>query len=256
MTSKDERARRREQRLAAEEAEQAREKRRLLLGYLVAGGLTLAVAVGIFVALASGGGDEENQVGGEEIPENSHIELGSGNLHGYAPDGREGTPPPPLEQGDLEVAARAAGCKLRLDLPDEGSDHVTDESEIPDYGTNPPTSGNHHPEPIADGAYSEFPQPWHFLHSLEHGRIDVQYSPELPEADQLELKGLFEEDFNAMVLFPNPEMPYAVAATAWTQLLGCPTYEGRATIDAIRAFRDNFRGQGPEAVPTTIPDES
>ena len=31
-------------------------------------------------------------------------------------------------------------------------------------------------------------------------------------------------------------MPYAVAATSWTNLLGCPTYKGAATLDAIRAF--------------------
>ena len=57
-----------------------------------------------------------------------------------------------------------------------------------------------------------------------------------------------------MLLFPNPEMPYEVAATAWTQMLGCDTYEGEATLDAIRAFRDTYRGQGPEPVPIVIPD--
>jgi hypothetical protein len=258
VTSKEERARRREERLAAEQREAAAEKRRLLLGYLVAGGLTLAVVAGIFVAFASGGGGEEEaqQVGGKAIPENAHIELQSGAVHGYAPDGRPGTAPPALEQGDLEVAARQAGCELRLDLPDEGSTHVTDEAEIPDYGTSPPTSGDHHPEQLADGAYREHPEPWYTLHSLEHGRIDIQYSPELPESDQLELKGLFEEDFDAMLLFPNPDMPYEVAATAWTQLLGCPTYEGQRTLDALRAFRDTFRGRGPESVATMIPDDA
>ena len=256
MTSREERARRREERLAAEQREAAAEKRRLLLGYVVAGGLTLAVVVGIFVALASGGGgDEQLQVNGEEIPENAHIELQSGFVHGYRPDGRPGTPPPPLEQGDLEIAAKQAGCKLEVDLPDEGSTHIEDEAEIPDYETTPPTSGNHNAEQLADGAYGEYPEPWYSLHSLEHGRIDIQYSPKLPESDQLELKGLFEEDFDAILLFPNPEMPYDVAATAWTQLLACPTYEGRATLDAIRAFRDTFRGQGPEAVATMIPDD-
>ena len=51
-----------------------------------------------------------------------------------------------------------------------------------------------------------------------------------------------------MLIFPNPDMPYEVAATAWTQLIGCKKYEGAATLDAIRAFRDTYRGQGPEAV--------
>jgi hypothetical protein len=254
MTSKEERERRRAERLEAEQREAGSERRRLLLGYVVAGGLTLAVVIGLFVALAGGDGSDETQVGGKEIPELAHIELQSGSVHGYAPDGRDGTPPPPVEQGDLQRAAAGAGCKLQSDLPDEGSTHITDESEIPDYGTRPPTSGNHHPEQLADGAYGVTPEPWYLLHALEHGRIAIHYSPDLPEPDQLELKGLFEDDFDAMLLSPNPAMPDEVAVTAWTQLLTCPTYEGAATLDAIRAFRDTYRGQGPESVAVMIPD--
>jgi hypothetical protein len=32
-------------------------------------------------------------------------------------------------------------------------------------------------------------------------------------------------------------------------MLGCERYEGAATLDAIRDFRDIYRGQGPEDVP-------
>ena len=31
-------------------------------------------------------------------------------------------------------------------------------------------------------------------------------------------------------------MHYAVAATTWTNLLGCKQYKGASTLDAIRAF--------------------
>ena len=37
-----------------------------------------------------------------------------------------------------------------------------------------------------------------------------------------------------------------MAVTAWTQLATCGKYEGAATLDLIRAFRDIYRGQGPE----------
>jgi hypothetical protein len=55
-----------------------------------------------------------------------------------------------------------------------------------------------------------------------------------------------------MLLFPNPEMSYEVAATAWTQLLGCNRFDGAATLDALRAFRDAYRGRGPEDVPLSV----
>ena len=59
------------------------------------------------------------------------------------------------------------------------------------------------------------------------------------------------------MLTPRQDMPYAVAATAWNgepgpagtgRTLGCERWSD-ATIDALRAFRDEHRSQGPEAVP-------
>jgi 8-oxo-dGTP pyrophosphatase MutT (NUDIX family) len=253
MSAKSEREQRRLERLAAEQAAAAAERRRLLLGYVVAGALSLAVVVGLVIVFTSGGSDEP-QVGGKDIPEEAHIQVNSGFLHEVTPDGRTGTPPPELQQGDLETAAREAGCELQLDVEDEGSTHITRESEIPDYGTNPPTSGNHHPEQLADGAYAEMPEPWWFIHSLEHGRIEIQYSPDLPEEDQLALKGVFDQRPDGVLLFPNDEMDAAVAVTAWTQLMTCDSFEGAATLDAVRDFRDIYIGQGPEPVPLSVPD--
>ena len=251
MSSKTERERRRAERLAAEQAAASAERRRLLIGYVVAGALTLAVVVGLFIVISSGG-DDEAQVNGQDIPEAAHIQVNSGFLHDVTPDGRTGTTPPALQQGDLQVAAKEAGCELKLDLPDEGADHITKESEIPDYKTNPPTSGNHNPEQLADGAYSEQPEAWWVVHSMEHGRIEIQYSPDLSEQDQLALKGVFDQRPDGVLLFPNADMPYDVAVTAWTQLMGCPKYEGAATLDAIRDFRDTYIGLGPEPLPLSV----
>jgi hypothetical protein len=248
-TKKEERERMRQERLAAQQAASSSAQRRLYLGYAVAGLLVLAIVAGIVVAI-TGGGDSGAQVDGEDVPEAAHVQLTSGSVNGYAFDDREGTPPPELQQGDLQAAAEAAGCTLKQDLKDEGNTHFGPNDEPPDYGTNPATSGNHIEPPYqqADGAYSEKPDDKYVVHSLEHGRIAIQYSPDLPEAQQLELKGVFDESPAGMLLFPNPDMPYEVAVTAWTQLMGCKTYKGAATLDAIRDFRDTYRGQGPEPV--------
>ena len=53
-----------------------------------------------------------------------------------------------------------------------------------------------------------------------------------------------------MLLFPNADMPYDVAATAWTQLVGCDDLRGRRDARRDPRFRDNYRGQGPEPVPS------
>jgi hypothetical protein len=245
-TRKEEKERLRAARLEAERRESVAARKRLILGYGAAGILTAAVLVGIVVAIASGGGGSDG-----DYPAEAHIDTATGSVNGVAPDDREGTTPPTVQNLDLENAAADAGCTLRLNLPDEGNSHLEPDAKAPNYKTNPPTSGNHVTTPFqqADGAYAQTPQPIEFVHSIEHGRIDVQYAPDLPNADQLALKGVFDESPSGMLLFPNPEMPYEVAATAWTQLMGCKRYEGARTLDAIRDFRDQYRGRGPEAVP-------
>ena len=92
------------------------------------------------------------------------------------------------------------------------------------------------------------PNARNFVHSLEHGRVNVQYSASLPEDEQLALKGVFDEDPEGMILAPYEQMPYDVAAAAWTNYLGCDSYSPE-TLDAIRSFRDEFRGNGPEEIP-------
>ena len=254
MATKEERERRRQERLQAERQELAAARRRLVFGYVAAGALTLAVVVGLVIVIISGG-DDATQVDGKDIPEAAHVQVRTGTLEDYSLDERTGTAPAELAQGDLETAAEDAGCDLELELNDEGSTHIESKEDAPDYETDPPTSGNHWPDPLADGAYAEHPDPIFTVHSLEHGRIVIQYSPKLSEKEQLELKGLFDESPEGVLFFPNPEMPYEVAATAWTQLLGCKQYEGPAAIDAIRDFRDIYRGQGPESgIPVVVPN--
>jgi hypothetical protein len=52
-------------------------------------------------------------------------------------------------------------------------------------------------------------------------------------------------------------MPYQVAATSWTNLLGCSTYKGAITLDAIRDFGKQtwgkYGGEPVNAFPFTGP---
>lgn len=191
-------------------------------------------------------------------PEQSdNVNLKFGTLTpDVAVDDREGTASEVTGGTDLEAAAEAAGCELQVDLPDEGNSHLENPDKVPAYETAPPTSGDHYANfdeagagAFADGAFLDTPPPNRVVHSLEHGRVAVHYSPDLSEEDQLALKGLFDADRPGMLLFPDADQPYAVAATAWTQLLGCDNFEGEATLEALAAFRDEFRGRGPEPVP-------
>jgi len=253
---KEEKERLRAQRLAAERAAQSGGRRRLMAGYVVAGILTLAVIAGLVAVIASGGGGG----GTTEACSNAHVKNSGGTFRGLEPDCREGTAPPALQFADLKVSAERAGCEVKLDLPDEGSTHVPNSTSVK-YGTVPPTSGNHNPVPIDDGAYtteitSDTSKPTNIrneVHAMEHGRIEIHYKPNLPEAQQLALKGIFDDDPDGMLLYPDPDMPYAVAVTAWTNEVVCPEYNP-IVLDVIRNFRDTYRGNGPEqGIPINLP---
>jgi hypothetical protein len=249
----DEREQRRQERLESEAGDEGSTRNRLIFGYAIASTVVLAAAVLIFI-LASGG-DDGVAKGDAHI--NLNTEIGSTNA--VEPDGRAGTPPAPVAVSNLKAAANQAGCVLKLKLRDEGHEHIPPGSPTPDYKTNPPTSGPHVDPPYqqADGAYLQMPAEIDFVHSLEHGRLEIQYSPDLPEEDQLALKGVYDTMYGATLLFPNEKMPYEAAATTWTNLIGCPTYKGEITLDAIRDFGKatwgKYGGEPAEAFTFTGP---
>jgi hypothetical protein len=188
---------------------------------------------------------------------NPHINLESGITNGIPPDIRAGIEPLELEDQSLQAAARAADCELRMRLPEEGDEHIPASAPEPRYKTNPPTSGDHVEEQQADGAYSETPPPVSVVHALEHGRLVIQYRPDLSERAQLELIGLFDTIYGGTLLFPNSDMPYMVAATTWTNLIGCRSYRGAMTLTTIGVFGGTTWGQfGGEPVLGITPNAS
>jgi hypothetical protein len=253
MSNREERERLRQQRLAQRANQGSSDRRRLIVGYVTAGILAAAVVAGLVAVVAGGNGGGGGADAGEEC-KNANIATDFGYFQDIECDNREGTPPPELQFGELEESAQMAGCVLNLDLPDEGNDHFT-ELDKGDYKTNPPTSGDHYGVPdetasgaLADGAFIIAPPESRLVHSMEHGRVEIRYSPKLPEDQQLALKGVFDEDPGGVILVPDPDLPDDVAVSAWTNSVSCKAYDP-LVLDVIRNFRDRYRGNGPENVP-------
>ena len=225
---KERRKREREEREAAERAKASRGKRmQIVFGVVL---VVVLLAGGTALALTLGGGDDS---GTSDVP------AGSAKI-------------PAQQEGDLKKAAAAAGCKL-VDAPNEGSGHEEKTFKPSDYKQNPPTSGNHFPQWYDDGIYGpgDSPELGKLVHTLEHGRIDIQYKPGTPATTVAQLETLYNEmdGGHHLLLFQNEtKMPFAVAATAWDHQLGCPTMNDKV-FDAIRAFRTEYIDKGPEIVP-------
>ena len=185
----------------------------------------MAAVAAIVIAVAAGGGDPST-VGGKQLKVAS-------------------LDPPAQKTTDLEAAAKQAGCTLS-NPPIEGRTHTT---KPVNYRTNPPSSGPHNPQPAADGAYAQSPGKTHLVHTLEHGRIEIQFRPSLRPKRLQQLKGLFDEDTYHVVLTPNDtNMPYQVAVVAWGHIAGCKRMTD-GSFDVIRDFTDRYRDKAPEFVP-------
>ena len=226
---KEQKERLKAERLERERQAQAAQRRKRLVGYGAGGALAIAAVAAIVVAIAAGGSGGS---GPEQAGESGDFPEGSA---------------PPVEIADLGEAVDAAGCRLQQH-EEEGRQHVPEGTDV-DYGTNPPTSGDHFAVPAEDGAYTDAPATEALVHSLEHGRIIIQYQDGVPDSVRGDLKALFDEDpYHVILTLNETGMPFEVAATAWTRTLGCPEMNEQA-FDAIRAFRDEFRDEGPEFVP-------
>ncbi len=210
---------------ARREAEQAatlaasRRRRIQLVGGGAAALVVVAVVIG--VVLSGGSSDETPEAAAASIP---------------AP-----------KVMNLAEATAAAGVKLRTFKDSGTGEHTTDSVKYP---MNPPTNGAHDPVWAADGNYAgrTTPEIEQLVHSLEHGRVQIQYRPGLPAAQVAQLEALFDEAPQHMQLFENATgMQGDVAVTAWTHSITFPALTD-AAFDAIRAFREQYRDQGPEYV--------
>jgi hypothetical protein len=230
---KERRRREREEREAAE-AGKAASRRRL---QLVAGAVLGIVAVGAVIAavVGLGGSDSKGNTGGASA-------YGKATI-------------PARQTTDFNAAVKASGCEFKT-FTSEGRTHLPSDTAVNNnYKTNPPTSGDHRPVWSLDGVYAptNAPDKENYVHSLEHGRIELQYAPTAPAVVRDQLNALFNEPnkgsagYHELLFQNNTNMPYEVAATAWTHLIGCKTVTPK-TWDALRAFRDRFTDKGPELV--------
>jgi Protein of unknown function (DUF3105) len=215
----------------------AAEQRKKMVGY-GAGAVLALVAVIVLVVVATGGGD------------------GAGTDAQAAEVFPDGGSFPEQKVFEVAPAARAAGCTLR-DVRATSREHTTSLSDRVKYGTNPPTSGKHYQIPADDGIYGNPPQDEQLVHNMEHGRVIFWVKPSLPEDVRADTRALVEDDPYQMVLVPRARMPYAIAATAWDadpapngtgKLMTCNQVTEK-TYDALAAFRDEHRSQGPEPIP-------
>ena len=163
----------------------------------------------------------------------------------------------------------AAGCTVRtlpVLPPKDGKNFHNDVPTLTSpvkWSTFPPSGGGHYQLWAVWGFYRTPVNPRMVVHNLEHGAVVIWWGSKIPSTTVDQLQKFYNEEPVGVVGTPIAGLGSKIALTAWT---GDPSKYYRdgnygvghvATCSrfdeaAFRAFRDAFRGKGPEGIPLSV----
>jgi hypothetical protein len=179
---------------------------------------------------------------------------------------RGGSSAPPARPAKVVNALSAAGCTLREVKPLPPKDGKNFHADVPALTTKvkwssfPPSGGGHYQLWAVWGFYREPVNPRLVVHNLEHGAVVMWWGQSVPRATVDELNRFYSESPDGMFGTPITGLGNKIVLTAWTgepskyyrngnyglgQLATCTHFNEKA----FAAFRDAFRGKGPEGIP-------
>ena len=166
----------------------------------------------------------------------------------------------------LPALMAAAGCTFKTlpaSVPAGQGTHVLSLTKNLPWNTDPPSNGQHYPQWAVWGFYRTAVNPRRVVHNEEHGGVILWWGPKVPAATVDKLEAFYQEAPAAMFGTPYLNLGSKIAITAWTgdptryqqngyygqgHIATCPAYTAAAAT-AFKAFRDQYRGNGPEGIP-------
>jgi hypothetical protein len=179
----------------------------------------------------------------------------------------------------LAATLRTEGCTLfkpvASGVPIEGQVHIEglENGALPEgfvYSSDPPTAGPHFGQAAPFNVYDREVPAERYVHNLEHGGIVVLYGPDVPAETVSQIVGWYEQSPNAVLVSPRASLGGEIALAAWVaedkyaesssndddtaekvystsrgHLAKCTAFSEKA----FDAFRDAYRGKGPERIP-------
>jgi hypothetical protein len=164
---------------------------------------------------------------------------------------------------------KTAGCTLRAVKPfppthkgqtfHEDSPTLTSKVK---WSTDPPSAGGHYAAWAVWNFYFQPANPRMVVHNEEHGGMVMWWGPKVSGRDIDKMNAFYQEDPQAMVGTPYAKLGNKIALTAWTGDQKKYYVHGNYGIGHIaicshfdeagfKAFRDAYRGRGPEGIPAS-----
>jgi len=136
-------------------------------------------------------------------------------------------------------------------VPILGATHIALDSDPGTYNSNPPTSGQHYPQPLNAGFYEtnsyQYPQAY-LLHNMEHGYVIIWYNcANLNESACTDLKSQIRsvmDDVNnvKVIAYPTDTIDFPAVMTSWGRILNMETFDAAQA----RTFYDTNLNKSPE----------
>jgi hypothetical protein len=166
-------------------------------------------------------------------------------------------------------AMTAAGCTYKSVPPKPPKKSPTNyHADVPSlktptkglWSTFPPSGGAHYGLWVVWGFYREPADPRQVVHNEEHGGVVIWWGPDVPSSTVDKLEAFYQQTPEGMVGTPLAGLGKKIALTAWTgdpakyyrnhnygigHIAVCNSFDQKA----FAAFRDAFRGKGPEGIP-------
>ncbi len=144
------------------------------------------------------------------------------------------------------AAAEEAGCGPVREIDNQGRNHIPVSQTFDDYNSNPPTSGPHYAERLANwGTYNEEVPQTTLVHNLEHGGVIIHYKDQT-DAQIDRIDSFVESYADGVIANPNPTIEKPVVLASWTRMQQCDTFNAEAVAGYIREHCN----KGPEKLTT------
>ncbi len=149
-----------------------------------------------------------------------------------------------LLMGGLAALIIGEMTKPGQSVPEMPSPHISPNDPVPQYNSNPPTSGPHVGDVPRWQVYTEPITKQLQVHGLEDGGVIIHYKPDLDKATVDKLAGIatsyheMESPKNHVVMAPNPDIAEPIVLTAWGRIDRLQEFDEAR----IRRFIDAYVG--------------
>ncbi len=126
-----------------------------------------------------------------------------------------------------------------------GRNHIQEGTTFNGYNSNPPTSGNHYPNPVPARFYDRELPDEQLVHNLEHGHVWIAYKPNL-SGEIIDILKVFGG--GNIVVTPRSKNDTDIALAAWGRLDKFNIEAGGIDQQRIKDFISRYQNRGPENV--------